>query len=97
MARQYKKCVDCGNTFISTRSNQIRCPACQKARDKEKRRTYRKPAQVTAKEVNPNECGKKKACRYGAWAGGMQVCDYIGMTGRRRNCPAKNCTKFERK
>ena len=35
-------------------------------------------------------------CKYGNTANGYTVyCDYLGMTGKRRNCPYGMCDKYE--
>ena len=35
-------------------------------------------------------------CKYGYTENGYTVyCDYIGMTGKRRNCPYRMCDKYE--
>lgn len=38
-----------------------------------------------------------KKCKYhfGADGGGILCCDYLEMTGKRRNCPVGFCDKFE--
>lgn len=37
----------------------------------------------------------KHDCKY--WASGEGVCDYFGRTGKRRPCPADNCTVYEKR
>ena len=44
-----------------------------------------------------SECRRKKSCMYGKKMGGMCYCDYLGMTGSMRPCPADNCTVYKRK
>lgn len=44
------------------------------------------------------ECKKKKSCIYGKRFTGVGLyCDYLGMTGSMRPCPADNCTVYKRK
>ena len=43
-------------------------------------------------------CKKKKSCMYGKRFTGKELyCDYLGMTGKMRPCPAENCTVYKRK
>ena len=45
-----------------------------------------------------SECRRKKSCMYGKkFTGAVLYCDYLGMTGKMRPCPAENCTVYKRK
>ena len=45
-----------------------------------------------------SECRRKKSCMYGKkFTGAIFYCDYLGMTGSMRPCPAENCTVYKRK
>ena len=44
-----------------------------------------------------NHCKKKRTCLYGSTIGSYAFCDYIGVTGKPRGCPADACTKYEPK
>ena len=45
-----------------------------------------------------SECRRKKSCMYGRrLTGSVFYCDYLGMTGSMRPCPAENCTVYKRK
>lgn len=35
-------------------------------------------------------------CDYRISAGGLKVCDYIGITGHSRGCPADKCDKYSK-
>ena len=51
-----------------------------------------------SKEKTFSECRRKKSCMYGKkFAGSVLYCDYLGMTGSMRPCPAENCTVYKRK
>lgn len=41
-------------------------------------------------------CGEKcKSCRYGATAGAVLICDYIGINGHTRGCPVgEDCIRY---
>ncbi|MCQ4637137.1 hypothetical protein NE619_10405 [Anaerovorax odorimutans] len=39
-------------------------------------------------------CGKSD-CRYSCCLGSMMICDYIGIVGHSRGCPAEGCMKYE--
>lgn len=46
-------------------------------------------------EVLPGVCDETcGGCIFRGWLNGMTICDFIGLTGRRRGCPAgKDCTR----
>ena len=45
-----------------------------------------------------SECRRKKSCMYGnEFTGSALHCDYLGMTGSMRPCPADKCTVYKRK
>ena len=45
-----------------------------------------------------SECRRKKSCMYGKkFTGSVLYCDYLGMTGSMRPCPADKCTVYKRK
>jgi hypothetical protein len=48
-------------------------------------------------EYDPNVCGKIKSCYYGGKMGAMHICDYLGITGVRRPCPAGDCVMYKRR
>ena len=39
-------------------------------------------------------CKKKADCHYGIKINGMWICNYLAMTGARRECEADKCDKF---
>ena len=39
----------------------------------------------------------KKKCVYSGWIGREHICDYLGKTGKRRGCSAKECDKYKPK
>lgn len=45
---------------------------------------------------NCKTCKYGKRNRYYVSKDCMYFCDYLAMTGHRRNCPAKNCEKYEK-
>lgn len=50
------------------------------------------------KECEPVDCRKViKKCVYASKCGNMDICDYIGVTGKMRKCPLEACTKFQRR
>lgn len=95
----YKKCIDCGNVFVSKHAQQVRCPTCQKIHVKNMQSEYKKHKRETfqKKEADPNECVRKATCKYSGKASGMLICNYLEITGRRRGCPVKECTKYQKK
>lgn len=100
MAEVIKKCIDCKRAFTSTHPKQVRCLACQEIRNKELREQYRQQQKHKAKQPtdpDPNECKRKKSCKYGGNMGGVKICDYYTITGERRGCPVQGCTKYKRK
>lgn len=42
------------------------------------------------------ECKKMKSCRYGGKMGGIPICNYLSLTGKRRPCPPDKCTEYKR-
>ena len=99
MAREaIKNCIDCRRAFISKHPNQVRCPECQRTHTKAMQDKWKKAKRTEPKKApDPNECKKKEKCIYGGTAGGIKICDYYSITGKRRGCPVKGCTKYERK
>ncbi len=41
-------------------------------------------------------CKKMKTCIYGGKMGGIPICNYLSITGKRRPCPAGKCTVYKR-
>ena len=97
MKPEFKNCIDCKTLFLQKRENQVRCPACQEIRNRELRKTYRKECKKPEKAPDPNECKRKKSCRYSGKMSGMLICNYLSITGERRGCPVQGCTKYKRK
>lgn len=97
MRVEYRICVDCGKTFTAKHLRQVRCPDCQKVRTRERQSEYRKERNKSLHKHDPNDCRKKKSCKYSGRAGGVPICDYLEKTGERRGCPVEGCTKYKRK
>lgn len=103
-------CESCGKAFKRTGPRQIRCPECaeelnrlkakqryrekaaKKKLEKERCMMDREPAGQKANN-HTSEC-KKNDCIYKATAGGIKICDYLGITGELRGCPVQGCTKY---
>ena len=103
-------CESCGKSFKRTGPRQIRCNECakelnrlrtrQRYREKaaerrleqERNKTDKKPIEQKPHK-HTSEC-KKNDCIYKATAGGIKICDYLGITGELRGCPVQGCTKY---
>lgn len=97
MAEEIKRCIDCNKKFTSNHHKQVRCPACQEIHNNEMRKIYNRSRPKLQRAPDPNECKRKETCRYAGQAGGIKICDYYTITGERRGCPVKGCTKYKRK
>ena len=53
-----------------------------------------KPRKEDKKPIGCTE-EKMKRCYYGGKAGGINICDYIGVTGHMRQCMAQACTEYK--
>ena len=53
-----------------------------------------KPRKEESKPVGCTE-EKLKKCYYGGKAGGVNICDYLGVTGHMRQCSAQACTEYK--
>ncbi|MGN1167224.1 MAG: hypothetical protein ACI4S2_12455 [Lachnospiraceae bacterium] len=93
----FKKCVDCRKVFTQKHPQQVRCPECQRVHVKRMSKEYRKKHAKPVKPKDPNECSRIKSCKYGGMMGGIPICDYISITGKRRPCPVQGCTEYARK
>ena len=80
-----KYCARCGKKF--DKDDDFRINFCRRCR-----------AFIKVKGNKPL-CKRKKECKYGLYMSGNHgyVCGYLYYTDEKRNCPAENCDKFERK
>lgn len=97
MREAYRKCRSCGKVFLSKHPQQVRCPDCQRVHVKELQRKYQKEKEKIQPTPDPNECSRKKSCKYGSRSGGLWLCDYLAITGEMRGCPVQGCTKYKRR
>ena len=95
---EYRDCIVCGKKFIAKNYNSVRCFECQAIH---KAQTERERLQRIRDEKNKrinslHICKKIKTCKYGVRVGGIDVCDYLAQEGRKRPCPAGQCTEYKR-
>jgi hypothetical protein len=94
---EYRDCIDCGKKFIAKNYNSVRCFECQaihKAQTEREKRQRKRDEKNKGKDTL-NICEKIKTCKYGIRVGGIDVCDYLFQEGKKRPCPAGQCTEYK--
>lgn len=95
-------CIECGQQFTKRVARQVRCPECQRKRTAERHRAnsaarYARlkglaamPSGIPAKKSRAGLCDAKTCakCVYSCMVSNSLACDYLGVTGERRGCPA---------
>ena len=95
---EFRNCTVCGKRFIAKNYNSIRCFECQakhKAQQEREKRQRRRDEKNKGKDTR-NICRKMKTCKYGIKTGGIYICDYLAQEGRKRPCPAGQCTEYQK-
>ena len=98
-----RPCDMCGEIYIQNSPKQVRCAKCQKkysverAKQKADENLKKRDYKAWLIKHDKNICKKIKSCAYGHLVGGLWLCDYMAITGKRRQCPVKDCKEFKRK